>query len=83
MEKKQIISKDVINSEKIINNINNNPSESINEITRVMIENVQRVQLNDMNIKLAVDICSQLKAASNNIFLSWGMKGNKTQKKIR
>ena len=70
----QIVSKDVLDSGKVMENIDENPGTSIKELTRIMVENVQRQQLNDLDVKVATSICAQLKAASNNIFWKWNME---------
>jgi len=78
---KQIISKDVIDANKVVDSIDSNPGQAIKELTRVMVENIQRQQLNDMNINWGMDICSQLKSASNNIFGKWAIEENLKRKK--
>lgn len=78
-----IVSKDVIDSKKVMDNIDDNPSASITELTRIMVENIQRQQLNEMNVDLGMDICSQLKAASNNIFWKWNMSNAGKTKKLK
>ena len=77
MDRKQIISKDVVNADKVMENFHDNPAEAIKELTRIMVENIQRQQLNDLDVNWGMDICSQLKASSNNIFGAWAMKSTK------
>ena len=77
MEKQKFIySKDILNADKVNENIDTNPQESLTELARVLNLNIQRAQLNDLNVDTALDICSMIKASANITLSKWMMKSN-------
>lgn len=77
-QSKIVVSKDVLDADKVINNIDNNPQIALTELARNLSLNLQKSQLNEMNIDRAMDFCIQSKAIANIIIVKWAMRGNKS-----
>lgn len=69
-----ITSKDVLNVDKIMKNFIKSPELSMEELTRIMAENFQAVQLGSMNVERCMDQCAILKAMSNNVLGTWALR---------
>lgn len=83
MEKsKQVLSKDVLDAELINSNIDDNPQKALTELARTLNINIQRAQLNDLNIATAIDICSMIKTSANITLAKWAMRSQSNSKKL-
>lgn len=75
MQKRKVtVSRNVINVDEIMNNFEENPSLALKEVTRIIANNTQDQQLQEMDVEYGLDICYQLKEISTNIFRGWMMK---------
>jgi len=78
-----VLSKDLLDTEKVMKNFHTKPADSLEELTRIMVEDIQRVQLGDMESDFALRRCAQLKAASNNVISAWTINHQEKAMKIK